>query len=130
MENLTTVFQEILTQIYKNDISGYKNLLFIIYKNQLDLDSNLNEDIFTFLEFLFNEGVIVENNNPSESQINNTHKKEEARNKKSSFIMLPDKAFFDNITHQKILEEEKSFGNRAKKIGEKNNKARGKINYV
>ena len=131
MEKLTTIFQEILTQIYNDNISGYKNLLFLIYQNKLECNSNLDEDIFTFLEFLFNEKVILETEtqNNEKNQILTTKCEQNSLSNKS-FLVLPNEQFFDNISHQKILEEEKAFGDKARKIGAKNEKARRKITYV
>lgn len=60
---MQTIFNQLKEDIQRDNIDGYKTLLYIIYDNQKNLgsESALTPDINDFLAQLFEQGIITQN---------------------------------------------------------------------
>lgn len=102
MDDITTLFISFLKDINNNNIEGYKNLLFFIFQN-FKLDNPLNEQIYSFLQFLFEEGIISQGERKEDKKNYEPKKEDIIKNENKIQNIIKD------IIHRKIINETEAF---------------------
>lgn len=68
-QELINLLSQIQDAIKNNDLSGYKSLLYLIYQNNhMEGNEEVKGIIDNFIEILFSEKIIIEENNQSHQQ--------------------------------------------------------------